>query len=367
MRDDRSRKGVEAIGVGSRFNPDMLAVGRDLRKMTQATLAKRAGVTQALMSKVENGLVQPSAEVADKIASALKLPVAFFYQRADAHGLPAYHYFRRKKLPAKTLASITAEVNLRSNHLRKLLRSEAPEPARPVPQYDLDAMRATPEDIARMARGYWMLPRGPIKDLTALIEDAGCVIVACNFGTCGILDAISMRMDAMPPLIFIDRTMPADRFNFTLAHELGHLILHTIPDNDDVMEDQADEFASSFLMPREDILPYLANVSLPQLAKIKPYWRVAIAALLKRATDLDVLSSYEARDLWMQYSKYGYRRGEPAAFENSEPRILKDIIKFHMHDLQYSVRDMANLLLLEPEEFEGMYLPRREPKLRLVT
>jgi Zn-dependent peptidase ImmA (M78 family)/DNA-binding XRE family transcriptional regulator len=343
----------------------MLVIARDLRKLTQATLAKRAGVTQALLSKIENGLTQPSSEVAAQIAASLRLPITFFYQRADAVGLPPYHYFRRKKLPAKLLASITAEVNLRSHHIRKLLRSFEPEPARPIPQYDLDMIGAEPSEIARMVREYWMLPRGPVKDLVSLIESAGCIVVVCNFGTCGIMDAISMRIDGIPPLIFIDRTLPSDRFNFTLAHELGHLILHTIPNKDDIMECQADEFASNFLMPKEDIRPYLSNISLPQLAKIKPYWKVAIAALLKRATDLDLLSEYEARDLWIQYSKAGYRRAEPAAFEKIEPKNLARLIEYHMHDLKYSVKDMTNLLLLEEEEFRAMYLG--QPKLRVVT
>jgi Zn-dependent peptidase ImmA (M78 family) len=222
-----------------------------------------------------------------------------------------------------------------------------------------------PSEIARMVREYWLLPRGPVKDLVSLVESAGCIIVVCNFGTCGIMDAISMRIDGMPPLIFIDRTLPSDRFNFTLAHELGHLILHTIPNKDDVMECQADQFASNFLMPEEDVKPYLANISLPQLAKVKPYWRVAIGALLKRATDLNLISSYEARDLWMQYSKAGYRRAEPAAFERSEPRNLARLIEHHLRDLKYSLRDMSDLLLMEEDEIRAMYLG--QPKLRVVA
>lgn len=363
---DRSVSNYSSERAAERkFNPDMLVVARDLRKFTQATLAKRAGVTQALLSKVENGLTQPSSEVAAQIAASLKLPVAFFYQHADAVGLPPYHYFRRKKLPAKLLASITAEVNLRSHHIRKLLRSFEPETSRPIPQYDLDAMGADPSEIARMAREYWMLPRGPVKDIVALVESAGCIIVVCNFGTCGIMDAISMRIDGIPPLIFIDRTLPSDRFNFTLAHELAHLILHTIPNKDDVMECEADEFASNFLMPKDDVRPYLTNISIPQLAKIKPYWRVAIAALLKRAADLNLLSSFEARDLWIQYNKAGYRRAEPAAFERTEPKSLSRLIEYHMRDLKYSLKDMSDLLLLQEEEFQAMYLGH--PKLRVVA
>jgi Zn-dependent peptidase ImmA (M78 family)/transcriptional regulator with XRE-family HTH domain len=348
-----------------RFNPDMLGVARDARKVTQTTLAKRAGVTQAALSMVENGLYPPSRPFVEQLATALNFPVSFFYQRDQAHGLPPYHYFRRKKLPAKMLSAIIAEINIRTMHIRRLLRSGEFDPPKTVPQYDLEMEGVTPGEVARRIREYWLLPRGPVKELTTLVEDSGCIIVLCNIGSSGIFDAVSIRHDTLPPLIFMDKTMPADRYNFTLAHEFGHLVMHTVPRDDKLMEREAHEFASNLLMPREDVLPYLADLSLSQLARIKPFWKVSIGALLSRAIELNLVSDFDVRDLWAQYAKAGYKRTEPAAFERVEPTALARLIAHHVGTLGYGLADLAGLLCITEAEFREMYLPR--PRLRVVT
>lgn len=348
-----------------RFNPDLLGIARDARKVTQTTLAKRAGVTQAALSMVENGLYPPSDAFVEQMAAALDYPVSFFYQRDQAHGLPRFHYFRRQKLPAKMLAAIIAEINIRTMHIRRLLRSIDFDPPKTVPQYDIEMLGVAPAEIARRVREYWLLPRGPVKDLTSLVEKSGCIIVLCNFGSCGIFDAVSLRHDTLPPLIFMDRTMPSDRYYFTLAHEFGHLVMHTIPLDDKVMEEQAHEFASNLLMPKEDVLPYLTDFSLSHLARLKPLWKVAIAALIKRVCDLGLVADYEARELWIQYTKAGYKRGEPAQFERVEPTTLAGLVAQHTGELGYTAADLAELLCVKEDEFRQMYLPR--PRLRLVT
>lgn len=365
MMSGRDSNGHVEERKDQQFNPDLLSIARDVRKMTQAGLAKRAGVTQAALSMVENGLLHPSDGFVEQLAAALKYPVAFFYQSDQAHGLPPYHYFRRKKLPAKLLAAIIGEINIRTIHIRRFLRSVDFEKPKIVPQYDIEMLNVTPTEIARRIREYWLLPRGPVKDLTALVENSGCIIVLCNFGTSGIFDAVSIRHDTLPPLIFMDRTMPPDRYNFTLAHEFGHLVMHTVPSDDKKMEDEAHEFAASLLMPKEDIMPYLNDFTLAHFARIKPYWRVAIAALIKRASDLNLVSTFEARDLWIQYNRAGYRRGEPAEFERAAPKALAGMVAQHMGELGYSAADLAKLLCLEEEEFRQLYLG--QPRLRVVS
>lgn len=365
MSDWREQVTVEKSKHGGHFNRELLSVARDARKMTQTVLASRAGVTQAALSMVENGLYQPSENFVEQISSVLNYPKHFFYQQDQVYGLPPYHYFRRKKLSAKMLSAIIAEINIRTIHIRRLLKSVDFEAPKSVPQYDIEMLGVSPSEIARRIREYWLLPRGPIKNLTSCIESSGCIIVMCNLGSYGAFDAVSVRHDMLPPLIFIDRMMPSDRFYFTLAHEFGHLVMHTVPLDDKTMEEQAHEFASNLLMPREDILAYLSDISLSRLARVKPLWKVAISALIKRASDLNLMSSYEARDLWMQYSKAGYRKKEPAEFDKTEPTTLLNFVRYHMDELRYKALDMANMLCLHEEEFQRMYLPR--PRLRLVT
>ena len=182
------------------FNPDMLRLARDAREITQAQLAEMSGITQAFVSKLEHGLVtQPGEEAVGQLAAALKFPPEFFYQQERSIGFPHFHYRKRAKLAAKPLARIGAIINIRRQHVAKLLRSYEFQVAKPIPQIDLDESGLTPEKIAERLREYWMLPRGPVPSVVELIESAGGIVILSRFGT-NLLDGLSFRTEGMPPL-----------------------------------------------------------------------------------------------------------------------------------------------------------------------
>ena len=85
------------------FNRDMLQLARSARGFTQADAARAAGVTQALVSKIENGLSEPSDDVVQALSKGLGFPVDFFFQRDMVYGLPQYHYRKRAKLGVRAL------------------------------------------------------------------------------------------------------------------------------------------------------------------------------------------------------------------------------------------------------------------------
>jgi Zn-dependent peptidase ImmA (M78 family)/DNA-binding XRE family transcriptional regulator len=348
----------------ARFNPDMLRLARDLRGVTQAELASMSGVTQALISKMENGLVaQPSDEVIVSICAALRFPPAFFDQPERLIGLPHFHARERSRLNAHDLASITATINLYRQHVTKLIRSYEVEIEKPIRQIDLDESGLTPEKIANRLREYWMLPRGPIANLVEIIEDAGGIVIQTRFQT-NIMPAISFRSEGLPPLFFIKRDISADNFRLILAQELGHLVMHNLPEDEDKMTVEANRFAAEFLMPAVDIKPYLAEVKLSTLGRLKAFWKVSIRALLDRAFDLKMITAYQFRSLYSQYNK-AYREGEPIELEPERPRHLRQIAQFHIQRLGYSMADLATLLCMHEDEVRVAYTER--PRLELIA
>ncbi len=198
--------------IMDRFNPDMLRIARDRRGLTQASLAADTGVTQALISMLENGIVeQPSDEIVDKLSAALHYPREFFYQWWRAIGLPHFHQRERDKLPVKSLSQIGAIINIQRQHIAKLMRSYEVDIAKPIPQIDLDKSGLTPEKVADRLRAYWLLPRGPIPNVVEVVEGAGGVVILSHFGT-ALLDGISFRSEGVPPLFFMNKDVPGDRF-----------------------------------------------------------------------------------------------------------------------------------------------------------
>lgn len=352
--------------MNGRFNRAMLNLARAARGFTQGELASRAGITQAAISKLEHGFTQePTDDVVNALSRALTFPRSFFYCSEQPHGLPQFHYRKRSRMGAKALAKIEADINLRRIHLARMLRSYEIPSDFDLPIIDLDREQIAPRDAAQRLRGYWLVPRGPIDDLTALVERAGVIVVQMDYGT-NLLDALSFRLPGMPPLIFINRTVPGDRYRFTLAHELAHLVIHNYPENDDAMERQADDFAAEFLMPRGEIRAYLSRPSLGSLARVKAHWKVSIKALIVQAARMKLITEGQYKGLNVNYSKAGYSRGEPYPIEVERSFSQKKIVQFHLSDLGFSHEEMADLLMLEPAEFVETYDPRERPLLRIV-
>lgn len=347
------------------FNRDMLNLARAYRGVTQKKVARESGFTQALISRIENGFDTPSAEIVASLSKVLGFPKEFFYQERRAIGFPQYHARKRARLGARALQKIEAETNLRQLHIEMLTKAFEGINAKPIPSIDLDEKQWTPQQAAQQMRGLWMVPRGPVNNLIGIIEEAGIVVIPMDFST-HLLDALSFRLPGLPPLIFINKDVPGDRFRFTLAHELGHLLLHNShPLNDGEMEYEADKFAAEFLMPATEIRPHLKYPSLGKLGRVKTHWKVSIKSLIYNAHQLKLITPAQYRGLMINYSKAGYSRGEPFPINVEEPRLLSEMIAFHLENLGYSISDMANFIKLDQSEFENMYIER--PHLRIVS
>lgn len=346
---------VQVNAGGTPFNPDMLKLAREVRELTQTELAQRLGMTQALVSKLENGLIgQTSEEVIEKLTMVLGFPAEFFFQAERAEGFPHFHFRKRTKLGAKPLANINAVINLRRMHIAKFMRSYEVEISKPIPQINLDEAGITPEKLADRLREYWMLPRGPIHDLTKVIEDAGGIVVLCRFGT-NLLDGISFRSAGLPPVFCMNKDVPGDRYRFSLAHELGHMVMHSFPDDDSKMEMEAHRFAASFLMPATDVRAHLSVPKLSTLGRAKALWKVSIKALIKRSHDLKMITDQQYRNLMVGYSK-AFREGESYPIELEQPTRLRDMVQYHLTRLGYTVRELAGLLHLDLEETQRAYI-----------
>jgi Zn-dependent peptidase ImmA (M78 family)/transcriptional regulator with XRE-family HTH domain len=347
------------------FNRAMFQVARAARGLTQGELASRAALTQAFVSKLENGLIpDPTPETVDALAEALNFPRDFFFSEEKPHGLSHFHYRKRAKLGKRVLEKIEADINIRRMHLGRLLRSYEAPAAKEFPTIDLARNQWTPRQAAQAVRGLWLVPRGPIDNLTALVERAGAIVIQIDFGTTS-LDAISIRVPGMPPMIFMNSSVPGDRYRFTLAHECCHLICHSHPENEDELEEQADEFAAELLMPANEIRSYLINPTFGTLSRAKQYWKVSIKALIVQASRLKLITPNQYTRLNVMYSKYGYAKtGEPFPIALEKPSTLSAAVGYHLTSLGYSVDEIAKLLMINSSEFSDTYAER--PKLRLV-
>ncbi|WP_429499413.1 helix-turn-helix domain-containing protein [Robbsia andropogonis] len=351
-----------------KFRPEFVTLRRSMRGLSQVQLAEISGIAQGTLSKVEQGLKPINEEILEKLAVALDCPTSFFCRGDRVFGAPlsAHPMFRRAaSVGQKALDKLIAELNVRILHLRVFLENAEIEPELPFPSYDLDDFDGDPAEIARNVRRAWYVPSGPIPNLTEYAERAGCIVFMCDMGEVAV-DGVSYRISGLPPIVFLNQRRPADRLRFSLAHELGHLVMHLFPTP--AMEDEADQFASELLMPAADIGPDLSNLSLDKAAYMKPFWRVSMAALIVRATTLGRIEKSKAQWLWRQMSAKNYRTKEPASldFPREEPSVAKGLWENLIDTLAYSPEELQSALSLYEQELLSLYNARPFGGLRLV-
>ena len=332
------------------FNPSRLRVARMRRGLNKTALAQRVELDLRSISAFESGEFEPSAETLARIVEALQFPVEFFGGE-DLHE-PSPYTVSFRSLARKTARNRDAA--LASGALAILLNDWL-ERRFSLPDNDLPDLRdEDPEIAAATIRNHWGLGERSIKNMIHLLESKGVRVFSMAEDTVEI-DAFSHWREATP-FIFLNTMKSAERSRFDAAHELGHLVLHrhSGPQSKDA-EQEANRFASAFLMPRASILAHAPILpSLATLIKLKKHWIVSVAALTYRMHALGVLSDWHYRTLSIEIAQRGYRTTEPAGEPPEMSLLLKKLFQALKEDgtsrselarqLHYNVEDLDKVV-----------------------
>ena len=136
----------------------------------------------------------------------------------------------------------------------------------------------------------------PISDLISILENLGIMIIQIVDVNNYIkdFDGLSEIVDDIPFIVLLDNIKDGARQRFTIAHELGHLVMDIADELD--AEKMCHRFASAFLMPRESIINefgnFRKNISLFELKTFKEEYKISYAAIIYRLKDLNIISEY---------------------------------------------------------------------------
>lgn len=344
---------LSVVNDSADFSPQLLTLARESRGFTQKELADSISVTQGKISKIEDGLLQVTEDDLVKICSVLRYSRNFFFSNNSRRLSYVSFYRRRKRITARIASECEARMDIIAMQVEQLLKvTEVGNKI--IPEYDPDEVGGDIGKIAMLVRKALGLPRGPVKNLVKHLEDAGIVVVHFDFGSQKI-DGCSARLRNGTPIIFLNPNLPPDRMFRTLAHELGHLVMHRFPQDDSLEESQAESFASEFLMPESDIVSQFYPVTVDRLARLKLQWGVSMSSLLMRAFELGVIDDKRKTGLLIHMSKCGYRTNEPHSdkLKREYPTLLRELLGYYMEHLSYSKEDMMKMLwFLDPADYE---------------
>lgn len=335
------------------FNGSRVRQARELRGLTQKELARRIGKSQAAIAYIERGFKLASAEMMEAIAKHTRFPLAFFRNEPFAE-IPIESLMfrarasltRRQAVEACRFAEVEYEV---WDTLSEYVTS--------IP-LKLNPIKGSPIDAARQVRATLGLsPDQPVAHLLNAIEMSGLAVLYVPVDLENV-DAFStfVHGDEESPIIAVCGNKPGDRVRWSVAHELGHIVLHSKhrlrPDE----HVEADQFAGEFLLPEDALRREISTpVTLSGLAQLKPRWGVSIQALIRRAFDLRIISQRQYRYLFEKLSAKGWRRREPENLDipAERPRALRKMAEI-VYGSPIDYKKMATECNLSPETIRTM-------------
>ncbi|PTJ92216.1 ImmA/IrrE family metallo-endopeptidase, partial [Staphylococcus simulans] len=196
------------------------------------------------------------------------------------------------------------------------------------------------EVLSKKLREIINVKDNPIEDMLELLELLGIIVVKFSYDESKV-DAFSCTAKLNGENYFAvvtGNTRSFYRQQFSLAHELGHWLLHKdyVPselekDEYKLMEREANEFAAAFLLPKDGILKDFKNIGidLNSLLQLKKKWKVSIAALIERAFQLNVIKAEDRSNLYRRMNYHKWKVVEPLDRETpvTEPLALAQAIE----------------------------------------
>lgn len=325
---------------GKYFNGERLKIARMWRNLSATQLADLTGFSRQTISMLENGkLMNPEFATVQKLSEKLGFPVTFFLEETKINLNESTTYFRsllttNKKYRVEQEEKIKF-IAIVYNMLSEYLEFEKVN----LPQIPTNA---TPQEAANILREYWGLGNRPIENIVYLAESNGLIVTDFETAT-GDVDAFSHKItsDDMETYLigYSKNKRTAARIHFDVAHEIGHILLHNWREDLECIDKeefkeielQAHAFASAFLLPedefRKDVSPYATNLA--YYTELKKTWKVSIAAMIRRAKDLDIITADDYSRLMRNMQKQGIRKIEPLDDElvTAEPSLLRQAIK----------------------------------------
>ncbi|MDW9792138.1 ImmA/IrrE family metallo-endopeptidase [Sinorhizobium meliloti] len=357
------------------FNRKRFSLARQRRGLTGIQLAEVSGLTPVTISRLESGQTRsPDEGTIEKLALALDYPVSFFLRAGDPEELEAETVSFRS---LKKMSSREREAALAAGSLGLELYDWV-EQEYQLPQPDLLDFGSIndPEGAARLLRQHWGLGDRPIGNVLRLLESRGVRILSLSEQSNNV-DAYSFwRKDR--PFVFLNTIKTAEHSIFDSAHELGHLVLHKHagPRPTKSAEQEANRFASAFLMPEHDIKAVVPRhgISVGLILKAKVRWRVSAMALTVRLNQVGWLSDWQYRSTCIELGRKGYRTSEPGGVER-ERSVLWQQVLTDLWRRRLTKQDVAKRLDLPHDEVEKLVFglagatdqqPNRPERPRLV-
>jgi Zn-dependent peptidase ImmA (M78 family)/transcriptional regulator with XRE-family HTH domain len=332
-----------------------LRLARLFHGLTLQDLAERVDKSKQYISRLESGFEVPAKSLEIVLADALDVLPEFFWKVDPMPISDEQCHFRKQLTTKSTLKQVARAKGEMFKRLVSVLDQNLD-----FPRYTfLHEEATTPEEIERVAeasRTVWGLGLGPISNMSRVAEHAGAVLMKMD-GLSDEIDAISFAT-RRPVITLNSEGKSACRTRFAIAHEIGHLTIHIgVQTGDRITENQANRFASAFLMPRAYFIKECqkalrgSRLNWSAIADIKRNWGVSKAAILYRSRQVGVLSDAQYRSGVITLRRHGeaIREREDHEIPSESPEVLLEGIQILAQQCGKPRKVIAHEMFVKPE------------------
>lgn len=300
--------------------------------LTQEQLASSSGITRQSIINYESAKTLPDSKILAALAKALGVTITDLLRSPQA-GLATFRFRSHTGFSQKPqfLTEVLRWLETYTNLEKAVgLQPYLPESA---PVHQLEGNQERIKEAAKRFRLCLGVGEAPIANLFEVVEDLGLKVLRKHIADSGFF-GVSACSDEQGAFVLInlgheDGTISIERQLFTLAHEIGHLILHRgeyqenlveagTKEEEKEREKVADYFASYLLMSDTEF-----NRDYNQyhdVRSLKQHFRVSYKTVLYRLNELGI-ADYQTEQKKI-YAIYKKKHGRSLGAKEELPPVL---------------------------------------------
>ena len=315
----------------------MLEIGLNLKRirLLKNLSLKKAGellnMSAPAILKYERGEIIPDSTKIIAFANAYKVKTSDILKVSPKITMQFTNFRKKKILKGQKLELLKSIILEKvSNYLEVLDLGQINSKKLVIKRYNVHNLDEAEIAAEKFRQENHLSLNQPLTDLINILENIGIIIITLenqnNLFTG--FDGLSEIVNGIPVIVYLENSHDGARQRFTIAHELGHLLLKITDDLD--CEKVCNRFASSLLMPKLAIYSEFGklrhNISNYELKAFKMEYKVSMYAIVYRLKELNVISDYLFKNINIYFNKSGYRQEEPNPLEPEKSYQYKKIV-----------------------------------------
>lgn len=342
----------------------MDGIGKNLKRirLLKNLSLKDAGnllnMTATAISKYEKGEILPDSKKLIDFANAYNVKSIELLKVYNVPKMKFTSFRKKKRLIGQNLELLEELIQDEvAKYLEIIEMNKIDTDNIKLKKYSCNSMDDT-EKAANDFRNYIKISnKQPISDLINILENLGIIIIQIKNpdNRFDDFDGLSEIVNNIPVIVLLDGIKDGARQRFTIAHELGHLILNI--NNDELDEEKlCNRFASALLMPKEAIINEFGysrgNINFFELTAFKNEFKVSYAAIVYRLKDLNIISEYLYKKLSIFLSQR-IGKNDPKPIQPETSFQFKKIVYKLEADEIISVNKACELLGVTVDEYNN--------------